>query len=358
MKPNRQKDASDFNPESLGEVPMTIARYAAGIGVTALVLCLVGVVFLINVGVGDSAKAAQAAANMALMEKGLILGAILIPLSTAWLYWEEEFMVALNIAAAAVLFFAPAWVPLLINNAQPESTNPAVKQGFAVLGTGGQIYVAFALAILIGDIITRIKRRAVHGTKASLLKYGTNIKEESDRKNVFMGKCWQLPFCRKFVREKCPIYHANRTCWRELVGCMCEEAVISAAMSDKPVSKEALLSGAAIPRNNKLTVTQKRTRCHNCVIYNEHQKHKYRLAMPLCVIFYGMIALVFRDSIGGWVSNLLTNANKQVSNITVGAVKNVDTGQYFNTFLTAAIILVAFAYTVKLIEHVIFKLKL
>ena len=26
------------------------------------------------------------------------------------------------------------------------------------------------------------------------------------------AKCWQLPYCRKFVRERCPIFHAGRTC--------------------------------------------------------------------------------------------------------------------------------------------------
>lgn len=358
MKNNRQKDQADFSPDSLGEIPMTIARYALWGGVTVFALCVIAVIFLMNVAAGDAAKAAQVATNMGMFEKGLILGPILIALGSAWLFWEEEMMVGLNIGCALLIFFAPMWLPLVLTNAQPESSNAGVKKGYESLAIGGQIFVGFATAILIGDIITRVRKRMVYGTKAALLKYGTNIKEESDRKNVFMGKCWQLPFCRKFVREKCPIYHANRTCWRELVGCMCEEAVISAAMTGKPVSKEALLNGTAIPRNNKLTDSQKRQRCHNCVIYNEHQKHKYKLAMPLAMIFYGIIFLLFRESLGGWVSGMMTGASKKVEQVTVGAIKNASAGEYFNQFLTVAIILVAFAYTVKLIEHAIFKLKI
>jgi hypothetical protein len=358
MKNNRQKDQADFSPDSLGELPMTIARYALWGGVTVFALCLIAVTFLMNVAANDAAKAAQVATNMGMFEKGLILGPILIALGSAWLFWEEEMMVGLNIVFALVVFFAPMWLPLVLTNAQPETSNPGVRKGYESLAIGGQIYVGFAIAILIGDIVTRVRKRMVYGTKAALLKYGTNIKEESDRKNVFMGKCWQLPFCRKFVREKCPIYHANRTCWRELVGCMCEEAVISAAMTGKPVSKEALLNGTAIPRNNKLTDSQKRQRCHNCVIYNEHQKHKYKLAMPLAMIFYGIVFLLFRESLGGWVSGMMTGASKKVNEITVGTVKTVGAGEYFNQFLTVAIILVAFAYTVKLIEHAIFKLKI
>lgn len=358
MKNNRQKEPADFTPDVLGELPMTIAKYALWIGVGVFALSLIAVIFLMNVAAGDAAKAAQVGQNIGLFEKGMILGPILIALGSAWLFWEEEMMVGLNILGACVVFFAPMWLPLVISSAQPESSNAGVKAGYAVLGTGGQIYIGFAIAILIGDIITRVRKRMVHGTKAALLKYGTNIKEESDRKNVFMGKCWQLPFCRKFVREKCPIYHAQRTCWRELVGCMCEEAVISAAMSGKPVSKEALLNGSAIPRNNKLTDSQKRQRCHNCVIYNEHQKHKYKLAMPITMIFYGIVFLLFRESLGGWVSSMMSGASKKVNDLTVGTIKEVGAGEYFNQFLTIAIILVAFAYTVKLIEHAIFKLKI
>ena len=358
MKNNRQKEQADFSPDSLGELPMTIARYALYGGITVFALCVIAVIFLMNVASSDPAKAAQVATNMGMFEKGLILGPILIALGSAWLFWEEEMMVGLNIGIALLIFFAPMWLPLVLSNAQPESSNVGVKKGYESLAIGGQIFVGFATAILIGDIITRVRKRMVYGTKAALLKYGTNIKEESDRKNVFMGKCWQLPFCRKFVREKCPIYHANRTCWRELVGCMCEEAVISAAMTGKPVSKEALLNGTAIPRNNKLTDSQKRQRCHNCVIYNEHQKHKYKLAMPLAMIFYGIIFLLFRESLGGWVSGMMMGASKKVEQVTVGTIKNVSAGEYFNQFLTVAIILVAFAYTVKLIEHAIFKLKI
>ncbi len=358
MKNNRQKEQQDFTPDMLGELPMTIAKYGLWGGVCVFALCFIAVIFLMNVAAGDPTKAAQVANNIGIFEKGMILGPVLVALSSAWLFWEEEMMVGLNIIFALLVFFAPMWLPLVLQSAQPESTNPGVKKGYEVLGIGGQIYIGFAIAILIGDIVTRVRKRMVYGTKAALLKYGTNIKEESDRKNVFMGKCWQLPFCRKFVREKCPIYHANRTCWRELVGCMCEEAVISAAMTGKPVSKEALLNGTAIPRNNKLTDSQKRQRCHNCVIYNEHQKHKYKLAMPMAMIFYGIIFLLFRESLGGWVSNMMTGASKKVDDITVGAIKNVSAGEYFNQFLTVAIILVAFAYTVKLIEHAIFKLKI
>ena len=60
---------------------------------------------------------------------------------------------------------------------------------------------------------------------------------------------------------------------------MCEEDVIRGAMEGRVISKDALVAATMIPRNNKLTIAQKKERCKTCVIYNEHQKHKYRASV-------------------------------------------------------------------------------
>jgi hypothetical protein len=354
MKKDRQKQqVSEFQPDTLGELPMTIAGYSFWGGMILTVLSIAITIYLMTVAGGDATKATEIASSVSMFSKGILGGVVLMTLGSAWLFWEEEIMVGVNIIVSLALFFCPAWMPSVMS----LPTNVGVEAGYESIATGGKLYLGLALAILIGDISIRIRHRMVHGTKADLLKYGNGIKEEVEKQNVLMGKCWQLPYCRKFVREKCPIFHAKVTCWRELVGCMCEEAVIRTAMENKPVSKEALLSGAAIPRNNKLTVSQKRDRCKNCVIYNEHQKHKYKVAMPAVVIGYILVYILLKAPIADMINGMLNGFSNTVNKITVGAVKEVNTGDYFTQFLVLAFVMVLMAYTIKMVEYALFKLK-
>lgn len=354
MKPGPKKDPTEFQPDMLGEIPAAIARYAFWGGIVALVFSIVITIYLMTVAGGDANKANQIAQSIGLFQKGILAGVIGTVIGSAWLFWEEEIMVGVNLMGACLLFFSSALLPMVLQ--LPE--NAGTKAGYEALGVGGQVYLGFALTILIVDIAIRVRQRSLQGAKKDSLRYGKGVTEESDRKNVFMGKCWQLPYCRKFVREKCPIYHAQRTCWRELVGCMCEEAVIRVAMEGKPISKESLLSGAAIPRNNKIPDSAKRERCRNCVIYNEHQKHKYKLAMPTIIISYALIYILFKGPLANGINNVLDSMNRGVNKITVGSIKQVQTGDVFTQFLVGAVLVVALAYTIKMVEYALFKLKI
>ena len=213
------------------------------------------------------------------------------------------------------------------------------------------------LMVLIADIAVRISLRFKTGTKADQLKYGKGIKEETGKQNVLLGKCWQLPFCRTFVRDKCPIYLSKRTCWKELVGCMCEESVIRGAMENKPIPKDALLAANFIPQNHKLSMQQKKDRCYSCIIYNEHQKHKYKVGMPAVVIsfflFYGLCHGLLIDA----VQAILTKINHVVNGATMGAAGNYTPPTTFVEVMLAFFMIIALTYCMKLLEFAIFKMK-
>jgi hypothetical protein len=358
MKPGQKKDPTEFQPDMLGEIPFTIARYAFWGGAGLLLFSVIVTIYLMSIANGDATKGAQIATSIDLFQKGLLIGVVGTVAGSAWLFWEEEIMVAANLAFAFLLFFSSALLPMAFSMAAPGGVNKGVEAGYDGLGLAGKIYLGFAFIILIADIALRVKTRSEQGAKKDSLKYGKGVTEESDRKNVFMGKCWQLPYCRKFVREKCPIYHAQRTCWKELVGCMCEESVIRVAMEGKPVSKEALLSGAAIPRNNKISDVAKRERCKTCVIYNEHQKHKYKLAMPTVVIGYALIYLLFKGPIAETINGFLNRGSKVMTDMTAGTVKGGMTDTLFTQFLVATVVIMMLAYTIKVVEYAIFKLKI
>ena len=337
----------------------SLARLLLWGGIFATV---VGLGFLIYTyqtfsGGGVSASEAQALTNIAIFSKILLAGVLALGVSTAFSFWGEETLGVLQLGFAAALYFAPLYLPNLIGG---QTQVRAAQEALGAIQSTGQMFGALAILVLLVDITVRIRTRAQQGSKADQLKYGKGVKEERDIRNVFMGKCWQLPFCRKFVRERCPIYHSRRTCWRERVGCMCEEEVIRGAMENKPIPKDMVMATKYIPYNNKLTQGQKAERCRQCVIYNEHQKHKYKLLLPVTIVSFAGFYLLFRDALLASTGQLIRGLDKVIGKAMLrdagsGLTMKTD---IFQEMLLIAFMVVAFAYVMKTLEFLIFKLKI
>jgi len=308
-------------------------------------------------GGSNGASEPQALSNIDLFQKLMISGFLAGGVGSAFLFWGEELLGAIQVIVAALLYFAP----LILTSAMGvQSDTKVVQTALGTIQTGGAIFGVLAIAVLVIDIGNRMKMRVQQGSKADQLKYGKGIKEENDRQNVFMGKCWQLPFCRKFVRDRCPIYHSKRTCWREQVGCMCEEQVIRDAMESKVIPKDAVAAASFIPRNNKLTEGQKRERCKQCVIYNEHQKHKYRAALPALILFFALFYIAFRNILLGATHGIIQTMNNVVGKFTFSTSKGpaAVVSQPFQELLLICVLVILLAYALKLLEYLIFKLKI
>jgi len=330
-----------------------------------LVLGLGSVIFLIytasvfNGGGGGNASEPQALSNIDLFHKLVIAGLMAAGVGSTFLFWGEELLGAIQVVLAALLYFAPL---ILTSALGIQAENRVVQASLGTIQSGGMIFGILAIGVLVVDIANRMKMRVQQGAKADQLKYGKGIKEEKDRQNVFLGKCWQLPFCRKFVRERCPIYHAKRTCWREQVGCMCEEQVIRDAMEGKVIPKDQVAAANYIPQNNKLTVQQKRDRCKQCVIYNEHQKHKYRAALPATILFFAVFYLIFRGILLGATEGIVRSMNGIVGRLTFTNPNSKGpesiVSQPFQELLLICVLIILLAYALKLLEYLIFKLKI
>lgn len=320
---------------------------------------LVGTILLLlnfNVG-GAPGVAEQAFKNVQMIAPFLLYGAVAVTIGVAWLQWGEETLAPLILIVGAAYYFSPFYVPSVFGSPSPTDASQAVLAG---LQNAGLAIGAIGFVVLTLDVATRARIRAREGARAEQLKYGKGIKEEADIQNVFLGKCWQLPYCRKFVREKCPIYHARRTCWKERVGCMCEESVIRNAMAGKIVPKDAVAATAMIPYNRSLSDEKKIERCRQCVIYNEHQKHKYKLAMPMAIVGLGAIYAGFRPQLLASVGGVIGSLDKLVNQATLNSVtpaSNAKGGAFFHEIVLGALLLIALAYTIRVIEFLIFKLK-
>jgi len=320
---------------------------------------LVGTVLLLmnfNVG-GAPGVSAQALKNAQAIAPFLLYGGVAVSLGVAWLQWGEETLAPLILIVAAAYYFSPFYVPSIFGSPAPTDASRTVISGLQ--NTGLAIGIVGFIVLTI-DVATRVRIRSREGARAEQLKYGKGIKEEADIQNVFLGKCWQLPYCRKFVREKCPIYHARRTCWKERVGCMCEESVIRNAMAGKLVPKDTIAAASMIPYNQSISDDKKIERCRQCVIYNEHQKHKYKLAMPMAILGLGGIYFAFREPLLNGVAGMVANLDRFVNNATLHTVSpssNAKGGNFFHEFVLGAIMLIALAYVIRFIEFLIFKLK-
>lgn len=345
--------------EGLVSVLDSIVRFLLWAGLISTVVSSGFLVYTFIVFAGEApASAAQATSNIEIFQKVLMVGAAALGVGSAFVFWGEETLAIIQLVVAGLMYFAPLLLPTVAAGGQVSAVG---SRALGALQTGGMIIGGIAVLVLIFDLAVRAKDRAAQGARADQLKYGKGIKEEKDIQNVFLGKCWQLPFCRKFVRERCPIYHSKRTCWKERVGCMCEEEVIRNAMENKPIPRDMVASTSYIPYNNRITMEAKKERCRQCVIYNEHQKHKYRAWMPVVLVgFVGSYAL-FRTPMLAVTAGVVEQIDRVISVATFRSNKVAETANttsvLFQELMLICFLIIGLAYMMKLLEFLIFKLK-
>lgn len=335
-----------------------ISRFAAYLGgIAALLSFGLLIWYTYQFGGGQAGNEKAAFANIHLANSALGIGLIIFGIGTAYMWWGESTLPIVHLSVAAVVLGAPFYMPLA--GGDPGKAVPAAC--YQVFNSAGAVFMVIAVIVTLIDIIMRVRERAAMGMRADQLKYGKGVKEEQAQ-SVFMGKCWQLPYCRKFVRERCPIYHSKRSCWKEKVGCMCEEEVIRGAMENKVIPKDAVAAARFIPQNNRLTYAQKVQRCKQCVIYNEHQKHKYRLWLVISNVAAVAAAVALWMPLIG----VMTKSSKAIDDIVKGALatnQDIKVTTMFDTnifipILLGSFMLMGFAYMMKLLEYLIFKVKI
>ena len=338
------------------------ARALLYLSAASSLICLGFLCYYFNIFSAGSVDVpvAQAKANIATFEKVLNFSMVGLAISSAYIFWQEQVLSALQLMFAGAVYFAPAYLPGVLGKAGADP-NPLAAQALATIQGGGAAFGLIAIVVLVADVTQRMRERLLHGAKADQLKYGKNIKAEKIQ-NVFMGKCWQLPYCRKFVREQCPIYHAKRTCWKERVGCMCEESVISNALQGATIPKDVVAAARFIPKNNAISPQLKAERCRQCVIYNERQRHKYRLALPLTIAGVALFYLSFKPVLMSGLLKLLEGMDRMISSATFSKksgsiVAQAETIGWLKEVLLIGLMFVLLSYMLKTIEWLFFKLK-
>jgi hypothetical protein len=259
-----------------------------------------------------------------------------------------------------------------------------------IIGVPG---VLLAVKTLYGKIFNSRHRDVAN------LNFGKDA-ARTERKLPLIGalaKCWELPFCREGVRVRCPIFHAKTKCWKERVGCMCEENIILLAMGGagpddpektQPLNKQSgfipigdILSkhaeeqkvsiptrigprGVRIPTNPHLSAQQKRQRCNNCVIYNEHQRQKYQFLSAPVTLFVPLLVIFEFDNLRQLIGSALMVLNRLVGLVTFNGASSTDmtkeiTGSMpIEVIFIVCITLVLMTWAQRLLEYTMFKIKI
>lgn len=309
--------------------------------------------------------------NLTLTGRVALVGVAALVIAFCWLFIEEEWLGYLLLLVAALLYWG---LPFLIMEFQ-GTPNPSSKRfhdlpGYAILQIRNLAWVLLPPGVLLAvySAGTRGIRRLRYGsTLDQTLRIGSSVKaQQAASLQRFLGKCWQLPFCRDFLRQRCPIYHARRTCWRERVGCMCEERTIMNALVNVRLHSDPQQNAKFIPYNKQLTMEEKKERCRNCVIYNEHQRQKYQLLAPVTLGSVVAAAYFFQEQLHGLMFESLQRVDQLLARFSLGPA-SVDprvleatfkANEIAATLLYVCLVTIVLSYLLRLLETAIFTWKI
>ena len=195
------------------------------------------------------------------------------------------------LGAAALFYAGPSF---LANQIYPVRKITASTASTTVLGDFQLLAWLFAVPGAVWTIVELIRRVAAAADLAAIqranAKYGAGTKTQpkSKQRQIFLGRCWEGPYCRDHIRAKCPIHIKRRgPCWWYKEGCMCEERIVLQAMIApdwKDQMARAHQSQTLTGPRKHLSPEAKRERCRNCIIYNEHQRQKHKALTVVALI--------------------------------------------------------------------------
>ncbi len=320
-----------------------------------------------------SARRADQLANVALVFRLLDLSAVVAAAAFLVVCVRAEGAGYWLLGAAAFFY---AGVPCL--SAQGFALRHQTGSGASALALAGFGQLAWLLAVPGGlwTVVDLARRLLAAADRAAIqranVKYGHGAQKEGTRatrhRQVFLGRCFEGPFCKDSIRAKCPIYLKRRgPCWWYKEGCMCEERIVLQAMISPDWKDQMTRADQSIKTGGPRTVLSaaaKRDRCRNCIIYNEHQREKHKaLTWVTLVVVPGLLLLNF-----AWlqaaVNHLLLGLDAATKRFSFGAdpvgITALHNGAYsiIAWVFVFSLAVVMLSQVLKLIEYWCYTLKL
>jgi hypothetical protein len=222
------------------------------------------------------------------------------------------------------------------------------------------------------DIYRRLASAAdIAAVQRANAKYGHGVPKQkaTAQRQVFLGRCWEGPFCKDGIRQKCPVFIEKKgPCWQRKEGCMCEERIVLQAMiapdwKDQMTRANQSLSMGTGARK-VLTPAMKRERCRNCTIYNEHQRQKHKALTAVTLIAIPVLLVLNFPTMQGWVGAFLGMMDAAAKRFQFGgtgtgiALLHGDSYAIFAWVMVFVFAVVLLSQALKLVEYVCFTLKI
>lgn len=224
------------------------------------------------------------------------------------------------------------------------------------------------LALIVADLFRRFRTAAETAALQKVnVKYGRGIKKqvEAKHKNVFLGRCFEGPYCRPEIRVHCPIFLRKRgPCWHYKEGCMCEERIVLQAVINPEWKHQAAQTKSGFnfgEKRKKLSPAELRERCRNCIIYNEHQRQKYKAMVAVTLIAFPVLAALnstWLESAAQYVLVSLDNVMQRFSFDATPSSNAILHTAGLEWALIGAICVILLAQVLKFIEYWCFKIKI
>lgn len=323
-------------------------------------------------------------ANITTVVSILRIGLLVSLVSFLFLFYHEESAGYILIALSLFFSLGISFGTYNILSMNREVPSHMAKQTLDLMRTIAWLPGVPGALLIVYDIYRRIAGGLEEAQiKRATLRYGQGVARQSKHRNIFLGPCWNTPFCRDSIRAKCPVFVQKKgPCWRHKRGCMCEESIILQAQSgdwkqrvagavsqmEGKDPKSGLL-GAGGPPPMVLNMEQKKERCRQCVIYNKHQEQKYKLLVAATfVLVFGLVALL-KSNLVVLVSTVCVAANSVLSRFSyttanattaqpAGAMGNINLDGPLVWIVLAVITLIILSKLLQLVEYCCFKLKI
>lgn len=358
---------------------------------------------LVNVPHMSHADQARILDNISRLSLGLDVSLAALIVSAVVLYFNEAALGYIFLGLSLVFAYG---LRLAIDyffesNAARYTSGLASQMTLHEIWKSG-IFFGIAGVLLVLRHLVDMMRAGRYSDDLTFVAYGKEAVRETVPKSVIpvLSKCWQMPFCRAGMRNVCAVYHAKTKCWKQRVGCMCEENLLrmvnapeerakalatpSGAGGFVPIgdliSQSAAVAadrekvptrvgpnGVRLPFNPHLSGAQLAERCRNCVIYNEHQRYKYQLLAPLVTLLVPVLVYFEFDNLRVWLGGALSVIDGLVARLSLSAspgtgpsmlTRDVTSSVSVEFLIIGCLTLMAMTWALRVLEYCVYKLKI
>lgn len=311
--------------------------------------------------------------NVLLSCKVLTITGVVAILGAAIRHYADEITGYMLLISGAVLHWG---APMLIGSSVQNQTlsTIAAQLPFHIASTYkmvGILSLGIAAPFILVDFWLKMRgeRRDISTRPARKATVVAKDEKQVVPKNHFYICCWHMPYCREYLRSFCKAYEQRKSCWRVKSGCYCDEDMILRVMKNAKTAKVAgfdqRFSGVA-GTGKSLGGSEKRDRCRQCFLYQEHQKQKYRLLSPLAFPATVILMWMYLQPVKAVLGKALSFTDKFAGSVTYGHGQAVG-NQWANAPVTSETVLWMFlictgliivTYVLRGIEYAIFDMQI